>query len=346
MIPEEKIAPVTRGLLEAFGVTEFDDIQQITKGRTNALVFRVVVRGTPFLLRIIMRSNDSTCGCHFACMRAAAEAGLAPRVWYASVEDRLSITDFVETVPFPAPDAVVEMPRALRALHALPKFPAREPRLNTTCTFLLNTETAREKLIQPFQAANILSQIEFDELLARYAQLAAAYPHDDSDMVSSHNDLFKPDNILFDGQQVWLVDWEAAFLNDRYADLAVMANLLVTNDAEERIFLQEYFGREPNEYQWARFFLAQQFAHMFYTMAFLFLGSLSGPIDWSETIPEFSEFSRRMWAGEVELTDSRTKTMYGRVHWQRLQRNMRQPRFDEALRIVAGKRSAIPGVNL
>jgi hypothetical protein len=61
-------------------------------------------------------------------------------------------------------------------------------------------------------------------------------------MVSSHNDFFKPDNILFDGHRLWLVDWEAAFLNDRYADLAVVASLVVTNDAEERVYLQEYFG--------------------------------------------------------------------------------------------------------
>ena len=34
-------------------------------------------------------------------------------------------------------------------------------------------------------------------------------------MVSSHVDL-KPDNMLFDGERVWLVDWQAGFANDRY----------------------------------------------------------------------------------------------------------------------------------
>ena len=37
--------------------------------------------------------------------------------------------------------------------------------------------------------------------------MAAVYPHDDAEMVSSHNDLFKPDNMLFDGNRLWLVDW-------------------------------------------------------------------------------------------------------------------------------------------
>ena len=38
------------------------------------------------------------------------------------------------------------------------------------------------------------------------------------------------------------MDWEATFLNDRYADLAAVANQLITNDKEEMVYLQEYFG--------------------------------------------------------------------------------------------------------
>jgi thiamine kinase-like enzyme len=67
------------------------------------------------------------------------------------------------------------------------------------------------------------------ELPERYSRVAHVYPrHDESNWVSSHNDL-KPENILFDGNRVWLVDWEAAFLNDRYVDLAVVANFAVNS---------------------------------------------------------------------------------------------------------------------
>jgi thiamine kinase-like enzyme len=117
-------------------------------------------------------------------------------------------------------------------------------------------------------------------------------------MVSSHNDLFKPDNILFDGQRVWLVDWEAAFLNDRYADLAVVANQLVTNDEQEMVYLQEYFGARPDRYQLARFHLIQQISHLFYTMAFLLQASPGKPIDWSGTVVEFRDYNRRCGRGK------------------------------------------------
>jgi hypothetical protein len=334
MIPQEKSAAVTRGLREAFGVTEFEDIRMI-KGLALSLVFRIVVRGVPFLLKISNRTNEPAR--HYSCMRAAAEAGLAPRVRYSSAEDRVSIEDFVEAKPFPSAEALVRVPAALRKLHALPPFPGVPDHINTTCMFLIHKGAALDGFFQKFQAASILEKGESEELFARSAQLAAVYPRDRPEMVSSHNDLFKPDNFLFDGQRVWLVDWEAAFWNDRYADLAVVANLVVANEAEERVYLQEYFGEPPDAYQLARFFLMQQVAHMFYALAYLLMGSSGEPIDWTETVPEFQEFQRRFWAGEVILEDRHAKTVFGRVHWERLLWNMQQPRFNEALAIVSDR---------
>jgi hypothetical protein len=109
------------------------------------------------------------------------------------------------------------------------------------------------------------------------------------------------------------------------------------NDEEEMVYLQEYFGAAPDQYQLARFHLMQQIAHLFYTMAFLFLGSSGKPIDWSGTVPEFRDYHRRMWAGEVDLADKDVKIVYGRVHWERLLQNVRQARYNEALRIVSDR---------
>lgn len=333
MIPPEKTEAVNRGLREAFGVAAFEDISRMTGGHTSSLVFRVVVRGSPYLLKVIIRAEDPTR--HYTSMKAAADAGLAPRVWYTSAEDRISITDFVDAKPLSVSDALVRLPAVLRTLHALPPF-ARAP-FNTTCTFLLNKGLALDGFLEQFRAANILPLAESEELFARYAEVAAVYPHDEPDMVSSHNDVFKPDNILFDGRQVWLVDWEAAFLNDRYADLAVMANLVVTNDDEELAYLQAYFGTAIGRYQRARFHLMQQLAHVFYTMAFLLLGSAGTPIDWTRPVPDFADYQRRMWAGDVDLADKDVKVVYGRVHYERLLRNVQQTRYRDALKTVSDR---------
>jgi aminoglycoside phosphotransferase (APT) family kinase protein len=335
LIPQDKSEAVARGLREAFGVTEFEDISRITRGRTSSLVFRIIVRGSPYLLKIIIRTEDP--GRHYTSMRAAAAAGVAPRVWYTSTEDRISITDFAGNEPFPVSEALVRLPALLRTLHGLPPF-GRAP-FNTTCTFLINKGPALDGFLEKFRAANIFPKTESEEFFARYAEIAAVYPHDDVEMVSSHNDLFKPDNILFDGRSVWLVDWEAAFLNDRYADLAVVANQIVASDEEESAYLHEYFGAPPDQYQRARFHLIQQLAHLFYTMAFLFQLSPDKPIDWSAPVPEFRDYQRRMWTGEVDLTDQDRKIVYSRVHWERLLQNVRQTRYKEALRIVSDRQA-------
>lgn len=330
MIPQEKSAAVTLGLNQTFGITECEDIRDLTERPGSNRAFRIVVRGSAFLLRINTRAGDMIR--HFACMHAAADAGLAPRVLYASAGDRISITDFVQTAPLSAADALVRIPATLRALHALPPFPASP--FNTTCTFLLTKAPALDGFLQNFRAKSILPENKTAELLALYHQVAAVYSRLDPDLAPCHNDLFKPDNMLFDGNRLWLVDWEAAFQNDRYADLAVVANMIVTNESEERVFLHEYFGETPDERQRARFYLMRQLAHMFYAMAFLTLGSSGKPLDLSEAVPAYSDFQRRFWSREVSLSDEHTKTVYGRVHWEQLSRNVRQPRFEEALRAV------------
>lgn len=76
MIPQEKSVAVTRGLGEALGVTAFEDIRMLATGLNSALVFRIVVRGSPYLLRIIARAHERPYA-PVPIHEAAAEAGLA-----------------------------------------------------------------------------------------------------------------------------------------------------------------------------------------------------------------------------------------------------------------------------
>jgi hypothetical protein len=335
MIPQEKSAAVFRGVLEAFGTTAIEDICMMPKGLSSDLVFRIVVQGSPYLLRIMTRIDESLDpGRIFACMSAAAEAGLAPCVRYGSAEDGISITDFVEAVPFPAPQALVQLPGTLRRLHALPPFPKA-----------FNYVTAHNGFIWRFRKAGLLPKGEIDEVFTRYEQVCAAYPRLDSDMVSCHSDL-KPENIAFDGHRIWLLGWQAALLNDRYFDLAVAANFVVTSDADEWTYLKQYFGQRPDEYQHARFFLMRQVMHMFSATVFLLLGSAGRSISQSENLPSFRDFHRRIWAGEVSLADNDMKTACGRVHWKQLLQNARGARFDEALAIVSERNRSQEAVRL
>jgi hypothetical protein len=77
MIPQEKMAAVTQ---EVFGTADLSDIRAMTKGLSSDLVFRIVVGGSPCVLRVITRIDERSDPVrHFACVKAAAEGGLAPR---------------------------------------------------------------------------------------------------------------------------------------------------------------------------------------------------------------------------------------------------------------------------
>ncbi|SHN35755.1 phosphotransferase family protein [Mucilaginibacter sp. OK098] len=331
MIPEAKKAGVKHALQVTFGVSEFEEISVLTAGLSPALIFRIVVMGKPYLLRIITNEDAMSNPEHwYSCMKMAAEAGLAPHIWYTSIADRISITDFIEAKPFPTTKAAVILPDLLKRLHSLPHFPPR-----------VNYFEAMDGFIRKFQAAKILPENITKELFNMYANITSVYPRNGHDLVSCHNDL-KPENMLFDGDRVWLVDWEAAFLNDRYADLAVVANFVVMNDDEERDYLKRYFGEEVNEYNYARFFLMRQLLHIFYFSVFMLLGSADGkPTDLNLPQPGFREFNALIWAGKVNLANNDARRQYALVHMEQALSNLRLKRFEDALHIVSNYESSL-----
>ncbi|RYU90319.1 hypothetical protein EWM62_12385 [Mucilaginibacter terrigena] len=326
MISEAKKTAVENALRITFGVSEFEDISEITQGLSPALIFKIMVKGKPYLLRIITQMNAMNAPTHwYNCMTAAAEIGIAPRVWYTSVEDRICITDFVEAKPFPLNLVRVKMPALLSRLHSLPPFPNRINYLETMDGF-----------VQKFRDSETLPDILAAELFEKYDQIKRVYPSNDSDLVSCHNDL-KPENILFDGERPWLVDWEAAFLNDRYTDLAVIANFAVTNDVEEKEYLRIYFGEDANEYQLARFYLMRQLLHFFYFTFFgLICFNANEPVDFTLPCPNFREFNNQMWLGGINLANNDARQEYARAHFGQVIYNLKQKRFADSLKILAG----------
>ena len=216
------------------------------------------------------------------------------------------------------------LPSMLKRLHALPPF-----------AFRINYLDRMDGFVQKFKAANILPESMTAEAFKQYERIKQVYPHNPEGLVSCHNDL-KPENILFDGDRVWLVDWEAAFLNDRYMDLAVIANFVIISADDEKGYLERYFGEEITEYHYARFFLMQQMLHLFYLTAFLlFGGSDSAPVDLDAAKPGFREFHNSMWAGKIDLANIEAKHQYALIHLEQLLHNLRLDRYEEALRVVA-----------
>lgn len=328
MIPENRTEAVKNALKSVFGTKEFDEITKITTGLSNALVFRIIVTGKPYLLRVITRTDvmfDPTN--NYACMKAAADAGIAPKIWYMNVEARFSITDFIEAKAFPINVAREKLPGLLRKLHTLHNFPM---------TPLLIIFNLADTYIKKFRTLNIIPASETREIFETYEQITKVYPKDKDSLVSCHNDL-KPENIIFDGDKPWLVDWETASLNNRYTDLSIVTNFLNKNQKEEEDFLERYFGKEINEYDSACFYLIQQIIHITYFTFFMVILSFSGKsFDWKNCPDsDYREFHDRIWKGEITLHSDEPRLHYALVHKKELQKNIRTERFKEAMNAVS-----------
>ena len=341
LIPAAKWDAVQTALQTAFHTIKVDRIELLAGGLSSALVYKVVVGGRPYVLRLLMEIDELRDPARqFVCMNHATAAGIAPAVHYANVDEAVAITDFIATQPLSKALASPEerlhlLAHTVKAIHALPLFP-----------HLVNFLDGVDRFIERFHTLALLPVSATAEHFSAYAEIQRVYPRHDPDLVASHNDL-NPNNMLFDGQQIWIIDWEAAFRNDRYVDLAIAARPFVTDEAQETFYLQAYFGGLPTRYQRARYFLMQQVCHLYYAMIMMQMAAAQKPADVvaNSTMQtgRLHEFHSQVGTGTVSLATYEGQLGYGKTLLNEALYNMRKPTFSAALRtVVSGEdRSAV-----
>lgn len=264
-IPAGKHAAVARALAMAFPGRTVDAATSVRGGASGAHIFRLDVGAKSFVLRIESgRDAYRDPVRHYTCLAIAAEAGIAPRLHYANAEDGVAISDFIPTDSGPPmPKRLTVIGRTLRALHDTPIFPSQGDHLDRL-GFIL--EQLRDVL-----AADVAA-----EQAQLYRQCLAAYPRSELEIVSCHNDC-NPSNLLFQGERLWLVDFESAFAADRYIDLGTLANFLLLPEPGEDRLLSVYFGQAPTRRQKDRLALARQVARIFYSAVLLRVAARERP---------------------------------------------------------------------
>lgn len=333
-IPDFKREAVERALLGAFGTTTLDAVAPISGGLSGAGLFRIRVGGIAYVLRIeppMHGFGDPARG--FVCMRVAADAFLAPRVRYADTADGVVIMDLVAQqslaldYPGDGKPLIVELAQAVRTLHATPAFPP-----------LVDYMAGMQMVIGQQLQSGLLDPSVLQDLLRNFAELAAVYRTADADLVSSHNDL-NPGNVLYDGTRLWLVDWEASFLADRYVDLATIAGWFTHDAAGEDLLLSTYFGTAPTPEQHARFTVMRQVNHVFYGMIMLNGAAAERPgvrlPDQDLSGPSLGALRERLATGDFSLQAWDDRITYGKARLSEALSGMQSPAFGEAIKRLA-----------
>ena len=211
--------------------------ERIPAGLTNTN-HRVEVDGVPCFVRIPGTATELLAvdrGNELHNTRAAAEAGVAPRVlqslpdWDVFVLEWLSArTMSVETLN------VVGMPariaEVLRRLHAGPRF------RDDFDMFRLS-----ERYLALVDERDIAIPAGYRERLAALPHIEAALAVHPLATVPCHNDLLA-DNYLDDGERLWIVDWEYSGNGDPTFELGNTCQELGYDEAQATELCAAYFG--------------------------------------------------------------------------------------------------------
>jgi aminoglycoside phosphotransferase (APT) family kinase protein len=328
-LPADRRERARSALTTVFGAAPVSVVRPITTG-ASASIHRIEVGGRPWLLRLESFRRDAVRNPHraYACMRAAADAGVAPAVLHADADAGVAITAFVESRPLDAfpggPEALARALGSLAArLQATPVFPAVDdyPSILGVLLDRLQQAPLYGALLDPHRDA--------------FERLRAAYPWDESTVVSSHNDSH-PGNILFDGERLWLIDWETAYRNDPVVDLAIMTLYLADTPDLQEALLQAWRGRPSDPELRARVYLMRQFALLFYGCANGLNLGITRPdlIETDMAAPTPAEFAAAIRDGRLILNSPEMQRVGGKVALRSFLAGVTSPAFAAAATVL------------
>ena len=212
-------------------------IQPLSGGLTNTN-FRVTVEGTPYFIRVPGESTellaiDRNNEVHNT--KAAAEAGVAPRVLYHLPEYNVMVLKFLDgqTMSREAlnqPGMPTRMAQAIKRLHAGPRFYSDFNMFRLTEYYLKLCGERGIKIPDGYlDRMPVVSRIE------------AAMSVRPLPTVPCNNDLLA-ENYIDDGEKLWLIDYEYSGNNDPTFELGNTSQEMEFDDAQIREICSAYFG--------------------------------------------------------------------------------------------------------
>jgi aminoglycoside phosphotransferase (APT) family kinase protein len=327
-VPEPHREAVTSALADAFGTTGVTAVHQVRGGASGALTYRVECPAGPRLLRIETLRGPMRNPHQYACMRAAAEAGIAPPIDYVDDDAGIVIMGFIAERPITGhPGGPPAAAAAAGALLA---------RLHETATFppLGDYMESLARMLRFLEASGRVAPGLLDRHCEGFERVRAAYPWQPDGFVSAHND---PNqfNLLYDGERLWLIDWETASRNDPLVDVATASSHLAPTPELAEILLRSWLGREPDEVLRAR-------RTLMYWLTRLYGGCILLLIVVDPTVPthadltpmSLAEFGTRIDSGDLVAGTPAATHAYAKIALASFVDALSTPAFDGALRVA------------
>jgi aminoglycoside phosphotransferase (APT) family kinase protein len=325
----ERREVVRAALVDVFGAFPTGAIAPIAGGASTASTFRVEAGGRKYLLRVEGTPSPLRNPHQYASMQIAAGAGIAPKVRYVDETARVAVIDFIEarplsTYPGGAHALVQALGALLARLQSAPIFP-----LFVTYPDIVARLFAHVRRTGLFAAAVLDPHVE------RLERVREAFVDGSSELVSSHNDAI-PNNILFDGKRLWLIDWESAYRNDALIDVAIVLDSVVRSPELEDVLLAAWVGGVPDEAMRARLELARALTRLYYAGVLLSASAAASWItgDTDLAVPTQLTLERAIRNGRLRQGAPETKHILGKMFLASFLSGGPTPGFDAAVESV------------
>ena len=212
-------------------------IQPLSGGLTNSN-YKVEVDGTPFFVRVPGESTELLAvdrNNEYHNTKAASETGVAPKVLYYLPEHCVMVLEFLdgETMSKDSLNASgmpTRMAQSIKRLHSGPRF------LTDFNMFRLT-----EYYLNLCKERDIRIPDGYLERMSTVEQIEKAMSVHPLDTVPCNNDLLA-ENYLYDGKQLWLIDYEYSGNNDPTFELGNTCQEMQFNDEQINEVCAAYFG--------------------------------------------------------------------------------------------------------
>lgn len=325
-ISAERRDAVGSALAATFGSLPTGAVTPISGGASTAATFRVEVGKQKYLLRIEGAPSPLRNPHQYVSMHIAAEAGIAPKIHYIDEVSRVAVIDFIEQQPlgmYPggARALALALGALLARLQSAPIFPQ----------FVVYPDIVA-RLFAHVRRTGLFAPGLLDAHVEHLDRVRASFLAESSPPVSSHND-FIPSNILFDGERLWLVDWESAYRNDPFVDVAIVLDSVVRSPELEDVLLFAWLQRAPDEAMRVRLALARALTRLYYAGVLLSASAaaswMSGDTDLSA--PNQCAFDEAIQNGRLKRGAPETKHILGKMLLASFLSGLPTPGFDAAV---------------
>ncbi len=335
-LEDHQMIDVLEAISAVFNAREVCDVTLLTGGRGTSKIFRISGRESEYVCRVTDAARPNFFvdpSSEIKNMKIASDLELTPRIHYSNEKTGILIMDHIKNLSLhPSIDdagmnLIQQLAENLSTLHNGPSFTQAPTSIFKDVEKVVK---ASDSQCMPGIAHEVIDSIFALEQILEKHQTS----------VPCHKEL-NGNNILFDGQRIYFIDWEASENCDPFVDLAIASIFFINNREREGAFLKYYFKKEPTAKQQAHLYLMKQVCLSFYAFKSLRRVIKSGKMDLSKeqvdlnSFPSYQELVLNYFNGCSKVCDINDFKIFTYVFLREALNNIRSSKFRESIQMLA-----------